>query len=188
MKAYVDPLDVLDARVKLLESRVLGKKGKVDVKSSVMDSIMVINTQIVNALAGREQVTTVLKRLDELEKYMDPSFGDINPLSLKAKLEVVQSMEGELEQNLKYYQRLQQLKSELDSEHIKNVPALKSKLDNLIVIELQNRERYEKVSKEIRDMIQQYNEIVSSLSKSFVKWDAALTKCEMDAQVKKPID
>ncbi|XP_071449406.1 dynactin subunit 3 [Hetaerina americana] len=188
MKDFTDPLDILENRINLLENRVIGKSNKLDVKTPVMDSLLVINSQIANALAGREQVTAVLKRLNELEKFMDPSYGDDIPLSAKAKLDVILSMEPEIEQNMKYFQQLQQLKSILDSEHIKNIPALQSKLDKLIVIELENKEKFENVTKEIYDMIEQYNDIVNSLSQSFVVWESTVTNCEIARQVKKPVD
>ncbi|XP_046399225.1 uncharacterized protein LOC124165776 [Ischnura elegans] len=188
MKDMVDPLDLLESRIKALESRVIGNSQKNDAKTSVMDSLLVINSQIANALSGREQVTAVLKRLNELEKFMDPSYGDDIPMSTKSKLDVILSMEPELVQNVKYFQQLQQLKSVLDSEHIKNIPALQSKVDKLIVVELENKTKFENVTKETYDMIEQYNGIINSLSQSFVVWESMITNCEIARQIKKPVD
>lgn len=108
-----------------------------------------------------------MKRLDELEKYLDPSFELIDSGNLNAKLAVVLSTEPELHEYAGSLQKIHDLTPVLNSNNLQEIPNLSSKLQELIIFSLQNQNEVEKVSEGTVQLIHQYNSIMQSMSRSF---------------------
>ncbi|KAF4528263.1 hypothetical protein B566_EDAN014153, partial [Ephemera danica] len=113
MDSKIDPLDVLQNRITTLEEKVFGNKKSFDGTKPLADSVVEINNQLASALVQRDSINTLLKRLTELDKYLDPSYGEEVGLNAAAKLELVMAMEPELRQNLASLESLNKAQSAL---------------------------------------------------------------------------
>ena len=177
-------VDLIEARIIDLEKRVLGNLQTTENLSPVIDSLATINALIGTALTGRETSSNFMRRLEELDKLLDPSAEDAD-VDERAKFEDVLVMEPELQQNLKLLKDVQELQPVLDSEHIKHVPALSDRLEKLTLFYLDRKEDAANVKSEVFDFLKQYNSIIVSMSKAFVQFEETVTQYELAAQPKK---
>jgi len=140
------------------------------------------------AVTGRKKINKVYDRLQELQEYLDPAKADEVTLSDGAKTEIILAEEEFLLQQAARLETLQQLQDTLDSEHIKAVPSLTGKLQDLGQLQIKQQDQAAELSTDIRHLLAKYNGIINLLSKQFVQWDETLTQLEQARQTKKPLD
>ncbi|XP_073539353.1 dynactin subunit 3 isoform X2 [Phyllobates terribilis] len=148
------------AELRELQSRVQELELRLYGKSGahtrkVTDGLIKVQGGLGNIASKRERVKTLYKKK---EPYI---------LSQAALLE-----------------QLHSLQPLLDSEHIKAVPALASKLQTLSQIHIKQQDQSEEVTAETKRLLEDYNKMTLLLSKQFVMWDEVLSQVEAAQQVK----
>ena len=73
-------------------------------------------------------------------------------------------------------------KSVLDSQAIKDVNSIEGKLAKLTKVQLEQNQKGEHFSEETLILVQQYNEIVDALTKTFIEYDKLLTAAEENSK------
>lgn len=182
-----DPkLDVLNERLETLEKRVFGDADKdADYPkdtSEILDTLCSINTQINSSTAGRPQIESVFKQLGELDKYLDTDAVDQLTVSLSAKMDMILAEEDVIREHAAALEQIEQMCDVLGSEHLKAVPALQSQLYDLSKVHIQQQDEMARLSEETKTLFDQYNNIITLLSKQFVQWDSILTDLELKKQ------
>ncbi|XP_067014310.1 dynactin subunit 3 [Anabrus simplex] len=179
-------LDLLEKRIEDLESKILGNLESTENLTPVADSLSNTNTLLLTATSGREKVNNVLnKRLHELEKYLSSVYDDYSPASIAAMYEIILLEEPFLRSNIAMLNQIKELRPVLDSEHIRNVPDLKKRLEDLTVIYLDKKEAADSQGTEFMESVAQYNKTIIKLTKAFVVLDEIVTRLEIQAQPKK---
>ena len=69
-------------------------------------------------------------------------------------------------------------KKVLDSESIKNVPDLESKLLDLTRIHLEQNAQGDQWSGDVLKLIEQYNDVIDSITKAFIEYDKIISAAE----------
>nr|CAD7577637.1 unnamed protein product [Timema californicum] len=134
------------------------------------------------------RVTAVLKRLDELERYVDPMFEENCSVDTSSKIEMILSAEPQIERNLELAQQFSNLVPLLDSKQVRDVTESSGRLEKLTVVLLDSKTRADGVSERVMGLIEQYNAIIQNLTLTFEHWDNVLTRAELSGQSKKEID
>ncbi|KAK7072725.1 hypothetical protein SK128_001453 [Halocaridina rubra] len=184
----VENLDVLEERVRKLEEKIFGPLPKDAEYPEVVSTLASLGGQLGSALGTRDRMMMVMKRLDELERYLDPSYGEAIELSDSLKLDLVLAREEHLRSQQQQLNTMHSLKHVLDSQHIADATSLGDEL-----IQISNRYSQDEGSASeqnayIKDLLNQYNAIISSLTESFIKMDEIVTKAEIAAIPKKSQD
>nr|CAD7597851.1 unnamed protein product [Timema genevievae] len=184
-------LSMLEARMSKLETCIVGSPPNLDSQTSgntVCDSLLHTNTLVATALSGREKVNAVLKRLDELERYVDPMFEENCSVDTSAKIETILSAEPQIERNLELAQQFSTLVPLLDSKQVRDVTESSGRLEKLTLVLLDSKTRADGTSERVMGLIEQYNAIIQNLTLTFEHWDNVLTRAELSRQSKKEID
>lgn len=173
-----DNLDVFEKRLELLETRVFGGSNKDAHYPKCTDVLANVQSNLTKSITGKKKINKIFDRLSELRECLDPAKADEMTLSEAAKTEIILAEEDFLLQQSARLETLGQLQDTLDSEHIKAVPSLTGKLQDLSELTIEQQDQAGKLSEDIENLLSTYNAIITVLSKQFVKWDETVTKIE----------
>ena len=99
--------------------------------------------EIGNEIGKRERITPLFRRLNELERYLEPASATESGLSLEARGELILNEETRLRKINDLLEKVKERKSVLDSETIKDVPNMEGKLLELTKVHLDQSNRTE---------------------------------------------
>ncbi|XP_050986441.1 dynactin subunit 3 [Labeo rohita] len=177
-------VDDLDARLQVLEKRVYGERGgKTNKPVKCAESLTRISAALANTANKRERVKILHKKIEDLLKYLDPQFTDFIAVPDAMKLEFILAEEEFLRSQATLLEQVHNLQPLLDSNHIKAVPELTTKVQRLSQIHIQQQDQNEVVSAEVKKLFEEYNKMMFLLSKQFSQWDETLRKLEGPKQV-----
>lgn len=183
---------LLEDRIANLEKQVYGPSEAINIddpvpSNAVIDRLLDVNSLISSALSGRDKPNAIIKRLPELNGYLDPVSEDIDiPTSAKAQL--LLTVEPEIMENYKLLTKMRELEPVLESERIKDVSEFNNTFNKLSLSYLKAYEDSKELSAHVQDLLSKYNAVISSISISLITLDAAITAAEMAAMPKKQIE
>lgn len=183
---------LLEERIAHLEKQIYGFGKTVAIddpvpSNTVIDRLQGVNSLISSALSGREKSSAVIKRLPELNGYLDPASEDID-ISTSAKAQLLLTIKPEIIENHKLLTNMQKLLPALELQHIKDVPELSTKLNKLSFSFLETYDIFEKLNAQIHDTLFKYDKVINSTSESLIALDAAVKAAEAAAKPKKRTD
>ncbi|KAG8184866.1 hypothetical protein JTE90_016207 [Oedothorax gibbosus] len=176
--------DSIERRISSLERVVCGNSIP-DPENKSIEALMNVQNRLQSAVTGREKITSLFSKLDDLEKYLSPAFRENLSLTEPAKLNLVLLEENRIRNAVDCLQTVKDLVQYLDSEHIKAVPSLCPKLYEVSQAQLKLQEDAAELSEETRQLIANYDNLIMSLSKQFILWDSMLTEIEKGKLTKK---
>lgn len=185
-------IKLLEDRIANLEKQVhgLGKTISMDdpaPPNTIIERLLDVNSLLSSALSGREKPNALIKRLPELNGYLEPVSEDFDiPTSAKAQL--LLTMEPEIMENDKLLTKVQELVPILESDRIKNVPELNSTFNKISLSYLKVYEDSKELNTHVHDLLSKYNAVITSISESLITLDAAVTAAEIAAKPTKQID
>ncbi|XP_053974263.1 uncharacterized protein LOC128886182 [Hylaeus anthracinus] len=185
-------IELLEDRIANLEKCVHGLKkpngiDNTPLENSVVDSLVHVNTLISSALSGREKANVVIERLPELNSYID-SVVEHSKLNTDAIGQLLLTLMPEIKQNCEMLHQIQELMPILETDHLRDVPELTNKLNNLNSSYLKIYGETQDLTSHMNKVFSKYNEVISSISKSLIIMDAAVTAAEIAAMPKKQVD
>ncbi|XP_031838674.1 dynactin subunit 3 [Nomia melanderi] len=185
-------IELLENRIAELERNIYGLKelngsNNMPLENPVIDSLLHANTLISSAMSGREKANMAIKRLPELNGYLDPVVETID-IPIEAKLQLLLTMEPEIKQNCDMLRQMQELMPVLETDRIKDVPELSIKLNKLNLSYLKIYEESQNLSSHINELFAKYNDVITTISKSLISIDVAITAAEIAAMPKKQLD
>uniref|UniRef100_A0A023FF85 Putative dynactin subunit 3 n=1 Tax=Amblyomma cajennense TaxID=34607 RepID=A0A023FF85_AMBCJ len=174
--ATPEVLKMLEDRIEALERRLTDCDPTKEPpnKSSITEVLLNVNSKIQAAVASREKLS-VLKKTDELDKYLDAEFQDRADLTEGAKLQLILAEEDRIRQVIAAFQKMEDLKPVLDSTHIKDAPSHIGKVSALAAIQLEQQEQADEQTRKLHHLLATYNDLVNTISKQFLLWDSILT-------------
>ncbi|GBM54619.1 Dynactin subunit 3 [Araneus ventricosus] len=178
--------DSIERRIAKLEQEVYDSATP-DSENKSIETLMNIHNRLQSSVTGREKITTLFSKLDDLQKYLDPNFKEHMSLTETVKLNLVLLEEDRIRSAVDSLQTVKDLIQYLDSEHIRAVPSLCSKLCEVSQTQLKLQEDAAELTTETRQLIANYDNLVMSLSKQFILWDSMLTEIEKGKIKKKKI-
>merc|ERR1712179_581658 len=167
-------LVALSKRVEALEAKVGDR-----VNQPILPFLVDYSNDLGNSLAGNDRIGPLLKRLDELETFLDPLFGEREAVSQGVKMSMVESQADNIRDNMEMLEKVEAMKGMLDGSSIDKIDELKPKLAELSKIQIEQREAGEAASEETLQLVQKHNSIIASLTEAFMQADQMITKAEM---------
>ncbi|XP_063432556.1 dynactin subunit 3-like isoform X2 [Mytilus trossulus] len=175
-------LETVEKRISLLENLVFGTSEKDALYPKCIHSLLNANAEVKKATVGKKAIPKVYNRLTELRKYLDPGYTDEMTLSDEAVTDIILAEEDFLNQQANRLEQMEGLKEILDSAHIKGMPSHSSKLQELSKIQVDQQDKTGLFTDDVRGLLENYNTIVSLVSKQLIQWDQMVTKVEKAKQ------
>ncbi|KAI7806620.1 dynactin subunit 3 [Triplophysa rosa] len=158
-------LSGLDSRLQELEKRIYGERGGNNNKPvKCAESLTKISTALANTANKRERVKILHKKIEDLLKYLDPQFTDFIAVPDAMKFEFIIAEEEFLRSQAALLEQVHNLQPLLDSNHIKVVPELTTKVQRLSQIHIQQQDQNEELSSEVKKLFEEYNKMVSLIT------------------------
>ncbi|KAL6255400.1 hypothetical protein P5V15_013735 [Pogonomyrmex californicus] len=185
-------IKLLEDRIANLEKQVYGIGKTINIddpvpSKTIVDRLTDANSLINSALSGREKPNTLIKRLPELNGYLEPTSEDVD-MPTSAKIQLLLTMEPEILENHKLLTQLQELAPVLQSERIKDAPELNNTFNKISLSYLKAYEDSKELSAHVHDLLSKYNAVINSISESLIILDNAVTAAEIAAKPKKQTD
>lgn len=175
----MEALDILEKRIDQLNN-ILGSEhteAGSSTNENLTDSLLSANTLIAAATSGRDKVSEMMKRTNELETYLDPEFLN-DQQNLKTKEVYVNTVANELASSFEMLQKIKTLEPTLGAEYFRNIPDVTEKVkemnENLSTSQQQN----DLIEESLMLAMQRYSEIQSGLRESLQKMNERLDKFE----------
>ncbi|XP_012538758.1 uncharacterized protein LOC105838040 [Monomorium pharaonis] len=183
---------LLEDRIASLEKQVYGLGNMMSIddpapSNAIVDRLVDVNSLINSAISGREKPNAIIKRLSELNGYLEPTSEDVDmPTSAKAQL--LLTMEPEIRENHKLLTKVQELTPVLESECIRDAPELNNMFNKISLLYLKAYEDSKELNTHVQDLLSKYNAVINSISESLIILDNAVTTAEIAARPKKQMD
>jgi len=168
----------METRVSAMEDQVFGEMDKNGQYAKAADVVLGFNNRLGNALGDYERAVMIMKRLDELETYLDPLYGAdalCAPATLAGELLGTEQQIRQLAQQLDQLQQLQPL---LDSEHIQGHSDLRARLEAVSVRHLSHAERLGRLQDRVRSTTTAYHQVVGTLADTLVQLEEQVARAE----------
>lgn len=185
-------IELLEDRIAHLEKQIYGltkanQYNDTPPENPVTDQLSNVNTLISSAMSGREKANAMMKRLPELNSYLDPEFESVE-IPTEAKLQLLLAMAPEIQKNYELLQQMQELMHVLETDRLRDVPELSNQLNTLNLSYLKLYEGSQGLNNHINEIFSKYNEVITSISESLIAIDATVTAAEIAAMPKKQLD
>lgn len=185
----MDPIDLLEKRIAALELEVLplAKHADIDKSQLVTDLLLQTHSMTATALSCREVITSILRRMEVINDYLNPSYCDTQ-LDIQDKRQYVLELYPEMKKTVQLVVEFERLKSFLDSPSIHNIPMLVNKLEQLTISNVNTYEECKEVTDRILQALQQYNDITMSIKILFAQLEQSITSIEISLQPRLAVD
>ena len=182
MSSDLQSFEAAERRLDQLERRIFGETRKIGIKSDtcLVPKLAGIAQEVGDGLGRRERIAPLFRRLNELENLLDPASNVQSGLTLESRAELILSEEAKLKETNAMLEQVKDKKKVLDSESIKNVPSLEGKLLELTRIHLEQNAQGEQWSDEALKLIEQYNDVIDSITKAFIEYDKVISAAEAE--------
>ena len=132
----------------------------------------------VTELGSRESTKNAWEAVDELETLLSPELVQRLGTTDDMKTEAVLHRAEEIETVASQLAQVKELKDNINPESFQGIQEVERKLVPLSKVHLSQQHATAKMSKEVTELLANYNMIVEGLSQKFIEWDKLLTKME----------
>ena len=171
-------IQALSERIEKIEAQVGKNSGE-----PLVSHLLEFSNDLGNCLAGNDRILPLMKRLEELETYLDPLFGEKEACSLGVKMSLVENQFEAIEKNRNSLEDLEELKLSLEKGNLSKMDELKPRVGKLNTVQVEQRELGEGATEQTLELVQKYNDILSSLTEAFIQADQFLTKAEDELKI-----
>jgi len=168
----------LSRRLEKLENKIHGHNKVRTNRTPLVKSIADLSTDVGNSLAGHDRITPIIRRLDELEMYLDPVFGETGSQTDRVKQSIVLSQQNQIQQDLDTLERIKEMTSELSGEKMSDIDTSTTKLEQLQRIQLEQRKYSDDINQQTLDLVEKYNTIIGNLNQAFLQAEAEVAAAE----------
>lgn len=184
----MDALDNIEKRIDNL-NQILGALPDPENANSenLTDSLLSANTLISSATSGRENVTNLIKRSAELEKYLDPNFVDEHQ-ELKTKEVYLNTIASDLAESLQTLEQIKKLEPTLGAEYFRTMPDVTDKLKQMNETTAELAQQNDLLEESLTLAMQRYDEIQTSIKESLQSMNERIDRMEDRMKQKKKAD
>jgi len=185
MQSRVEPdLAALTRRLERLEERTYGSRPRT-AQEPIVHRLAEFSTDVGNSLAGHDRITPIIKRLEELETYLDPMFAETSSQTDRVKQSIVLSQAGQIQRDYNTLEQIKELSGELNGGKMGDIEEVSTKMENLKRIQLEERAHSDALNRQTLELVEKYNKIISDLTTAFLQADATVAAAE--EKTKKPV-
>jgi len=158
-----------------MAGQVMAKPDK-----SCIEQLEGFQKQFQESTGKRDKVQRILSRVNEIEKYLDPSFVDDLSISTDGKIAVILSEETKLREMAAALEQIIELQDILNSEHLKVGADLAARLSALQQSELAQQEQSVEFQREAASLLEAYSTSIGLVNRRLVDWDQRLAQHEAE--------
>ncbi|XP_065884245.1 dynactin subunit 3-like [Dysidea avara] len=175
-QGYLDSLGdrIERMRVKLLDNYEFGKDRK-----PILKELRDLERRVTE-LGSRENIKNTWAEIKELDTLLSPEYVQKLGTSDEVKTEVVLHRADEIEQVSSQLAEVNELKDYINLKNVQDIETLEKKVITQSQLHIFQQSSVAELSKEVTDMVANYNTIVEGLSQKFLEMDKLLTKLEAD--------
>jgi len=185
----MEAIGLLEKRIAALEIEILpmAKDVGIDKSQMITDLLLQTHSMTTTALSCREVITSILRRMEVINDYLNPNYCDTH-LDVQDKRQYVLELYPEMKKTVDLVSDFERLKSFLDSPAINNIPSLIDKLEKLTITSVDTHEECREVTDKILRALQQYNDITMSIKVLFAQLEQSITSIEVSLQPRAMVD
>ncbi|XP_076265323.1 dynactin 3, p24 subunit [Rhynchophorus ferrugineus] len=187
MKMQIDDaeaIDILESRIKAIEEQVLPREAIAaeEAQQSVSDLLVETETMINSALSCRKPISSILKRMNDINDFLDPLNGE-GDLEIEAKKHYLLQLYPEFMEILKVIQSFEGLIPLGAAGPLHRVSELSDKLHTTTADTLETYEECKNVTQEVLAALQKYNNVVNTVKLLFAQIDKVISDVEEDQKL-----
>lgn len=138
----------------------------VSTTENIVDTLVSTNNIIDEAVSEHEQIRAVMKRSDELERYLDPQFLDESQ-DLRAKEAYLTATSLDMQTQLAQLQQIKSLEGTLGAEYFRNVPQdYADKLKQMNEDNTELLQQAQKIEKDLVIMMKECSDVQTNIMQS----------------------
>ena len=173
-----DYFEVLSGRIERVKVRLLDDYEFVGrERKPILRQLRELEERVTE-LGSRENIKHAWEVIEELETLLSPELMQRLGASDEVKTEVVLHRVEEIETMASQLAKVQELKDNINSKNLQGIEEIEKKLVPLSKVHVSQLHSAEEVSKEVAELLANYNTIVEGLSQKFMEWDSLITKME----------
>jgi len=169
-----ESIETIEARIHQLE-RVLQSSHADSDGTPILPRLTGISKEMGQALSGRDRIAPLVRRLKELQGYLEPTFGESKGLSADVKADIILASRTKLIDSQLSMSEVASKAKVLDMT-LEELP--QDKLVKLAEIHNDQEDRAEALGQSTLDLIAQYNDIMATITETFVRYDEILKAAE----------
>ena len=172
---------ILQERVLALEQTIYGNSSNkiTTLENNLSERLKSVDAKITNVLFKKPRISTALKQSDDLIKYLNLSLHPEIEAS-DTNVELILAFESKFKEIVKMLEKVEELKKNLESQHIQESKAYLAKLAPIANDVYKSKETEEKFEKELYDVVTHYNAVVELVSQQLIVFDRLLTIAEAE--------
>ncbi|XP_062516101.1 dynactin subunit 3-like [Corticium candelabrum] len=170
----------LEERITRLEERV-GPPFDFH-RSSCVESLTAVAEKLRQVKSTREAISQIWSKISSLRMFLDPELEGRAASSDAVKCNIVLSGEQHVKQTADRLQAVSNLKGNIDTKHLEDLPACSSKLQPLVHVHISQQTTADQQSEEIAQLLTIYNEFISVISRKLLEWNNLLLSYEEQNQ------
>lgn len=183
----MEALDIIEKRIDNLNN-ILGPLPDAEDKNETLtDSLLSANTLISSLLTGRETMTNVVKRTNELETYLDPAFID-NQQEIKSKEVYINTVANDLATSFDMLQQIKTLEPTLGAEYFRNIPDVTNQIKSMTVTSSEQKHSNDLIEESLVIAMKRYSEIQEGIKESLKTMNERIDSIEEKLKQKKKSD
>ncbi|KAK9888505.1 hypothetical protein WA026_000756 [Henosepilachna vigintioctopunctata] len=173
---------ILESRINVLESHILGNCTKIEDVTTVTDSLLQAQTMISSALRCRDSITSVLDSMFIINEYLDPMYSE-EMIDVECKMSFLM----EAYESLKYSygalgKAFQGFEKMLDSENINKLIENGNVIESASAKNLEIYEMSRDITLNVFQLLRTYNDLMKTIKMLFRQMNLILSNMEMDEQ------
>lgn len=154
---------------------------------NLTDSIISANMLIESSLSGRDKITNVIKRTDELETYLDPNYTDYND-GINSRVVYINSVAPELANNFEQLEEISRLDKTLGAEYLQNLPNCVDQLRRLHQQSEEQKQQNDLLEMNILSFVQLCSEKTDEIYKQLREMNDRVKSMEDRLKAHKKVD
>ena len=132
----------------------------------------------VTELGSRDNIKHAWESIEELETLLSPELLQRLGTTDEVKADVVLHRAEEIEKMASQLAEVKELEDNINSDSFQGIEEVEKKLVPLAKVHVSQQHTTEEISKEVSELLANYNMIVEGMSHKFMEWDNILTKME----------
>lgn len=182
----MDPLQVIANRIGYLNS-ILPKDSLENLnEANIVDSIASAHSLIESAVSGRDKLSEVIRRADEVERFLDPNFIAENRQTNLKEI-YLNTVVNDVAQSFELLQKIRDLEPVMGAEYFSSIPDVTAQLKALIGTAREQKERNDMIEESLISSIHRYAEIQNEIHRKLQDMNDFLDQYEENAERKKQL-
>ena len=177
----MEAISALERRLDSLEKAIFGNShnnNRNECESSAVDQLLQLARIQGNAVDQKgDRIAPLLRRCPEIDAYLDPRFAE-DQMATSVKTDLILAQEEKIKKTAEMLTKISQAEKVLNGKAFNDVSDFEAKLNCVTMNAVEQERKFAGLERETVELIAEYNEIMDTISQSFLACDKKLTQLE----------